>query len=517
MALISHAYDCDVRIKMGSASMEISLSKGEIELLMRLYKKGGRSNLEELGIDKSKAAAWAELLRERGLIEVLEKRDEFLVLTQRGLKHLEEGLPEEKLIRILESKGGKANLNELKGSMENGELNVAIGEGRRKGVIQLEKSNGRVTLTLIRKEVPEREILEKIAKGYVRPEEIDKEAFTGLKRRGLVDVGEKTFIELSLTERGWAAARGEVKIVEEIGKLTRDLILSGEWRKRKLKVYNVKAMPPVVYPGKPHPYVQFLEEVREILIGMGFMEVKSPIVEAEFWNFDILFQAQDHPAREVHDSYQVAFPSTGADLSNYIELVEKVKRTHEDGWNTGSRGWGYSWSFDIARRLILRSQTTAASARTLAAGLEVPSKIFAIDKVFRPETPDKTHAVEFHQCEGVVLAEDMNVRHLMGFLAEFAKQLGFKEVKFKPAYFPFTEPSVEAYVKHDQLGWIEIAGSGLFRPEMLIPMGYDYPKVQALAWGIGIGRLAMIKLDLDDIRELHSQNLDYLRKAPLRR
>jgi phenylalanyl-tRNA synthetase alpha chain len=109
----------------------------------------------------------------------------------------------------------------------------------------------------------------------------------------------------------------------------------------------------------------------------------------------------------------------------------------------------------------------------------------------------------------------MNVRNLMGFLAEFSKNLGFKEVKFKPAYFPFTEPSVEAYVKHEKLGWIEIAGSGLFRPEMLIPLGYDYPRVQALAWGIGIGRLAMIKLGLEDIRELHSQNLEYLRNAPL--
>ncbi|MDK2383758.1 MAG: phenylalanine--tRNA ligase subunit alpha, partial [Candidatus Korarchaeota archaeon] len=345
--------------------------------------------------------------------------------------------------------------------------------------------------------------------------EVDHNVLESLRRRGLVEVVEKTEVEIELTDLGRQAAEGKIKVVEEVGKLTRDLIITGEWRKKKLKSYDVRASPPVTYPGKPHPYIHFLEEVREILIGMGFVEVKSPIVEAEFWNFDVLFQAQDHPAREVHDSYQVAFPSEGADLSQYSSLVERVGMTHEHGWETGSKGWGYKWSFDIARRLILRSQTTAASARTLASGLEVPSKIFAIDKVFRPETPDRTHAIEFHQCEGVVLAEDMNVRHLMGFLAEFAKQLGFREVKFKPAYFPFTEPSVEAYVRHETLGWIEIAGSGLFRPEMLIPMGYDYPKVQALAWGIGIGRLAMIRLGLDDIRELHSQNLDYLRRAKL--
>ncbi|MCD6348752.1 MAG: phenylalanine--tRNA ligase subunit alpha [Candidatus Korarchaeota archaeon] len=500
---------------MGITEMEISLSKGEIELLMKLYSMGGKAKLDDLGIDKSRASAWANLLREKGLVEIKERRERCLILSDRGKRHLREGLPEEKLVFLLKERGGRALLEEVRARMDPEEINVALGEGRRKGIIKFEKSDEKIWLVLLREDIPEKHLLSEIASHPLKESDVDPEFLKSLRRRGLIEVEEKTDVEILLTDLGQAAARGEVKIMEEVGKLTRDLILTGEWKRRKLKVYDVKALPPVTYPGKPHPYVHFLEEVREILIGMGFVEVKSPIVEAEFWNFDVLFQAQDHPAREVHDSYQVALPSQGADLSKHSDLVEKVRKTHEHGWETGSKGWGYKWSFDIARRLILRSQTTAASARTLAGGLEIPSKIFAIDKVFRPETPDRTHAIEFHQCEGVVLAEDMNVRHLMGFLAEFAKQLGFKEVKFKPAYFPFTEPSVEAYVKHEQLGWIEIAGSGLFRPEMLIPMGYGYPRVQALAWGIGIGRLAMIRLGLDDIRELHSQNLEYLRRASL--
>ncbi len=495
--------------------MEVYLSKGEIELLKKLYAKGGVAHLEDLGLDKSKVSAWSILLKEKGLVDIREKKRKYVTLSERGWRHLREGLPEEKLLLILKEKGGKILLEDLKEKMDRDELNVAIGEGRRKGLIDLKKSKEGTLVIMVDDKLPERDILGKIAKEKVSLEEIDQKTISHLRRRGLIETSEEADIELILTDKGLAAARGEIKIIEEIGKLTRDLILTGGWKRRKLKAYNVKAEPPVTYPGKPHPYVHFLEEVREILIGMGFVEVKSPIVEAEFWNFDALFQAQDHPAREVHDSYQVAFPSTKADLSRYLEFARKVQLTHENGWKTGSRGWEYKWSFDIARRLILRSQTTAASARALARGLKIPSKIFAIDKVFRPETPDKTHAIEFHQCEGVVLSENMNVRHLMGFLAEFAKQLGFKEVKFKPAYFPFTEPSVEAYVKHEKFGWIEIAGSGLFRPEMLIPMGYDYPRVQALAWGIGIGRLAMIRLELDDIRELHSQNLEYLRKTPL--
>ncbi|MEM0016943.1 MAG: phenylalanine--tRNA ligase subunit alpha [Candidatus Korarchaeum sp.] len=495
--------------------MGVALSRGEMELLKELSSAGGRARVEELSMDRSRVMALAELLKEKGIVELIERRRRVLKLTERGLKHLKEGLPEEKMIRALKERGGRAKVGELLGPIGEAELNVAIGESRRKGLIEVRSLGGDVLITLLAEKVPERELLNEIVQRKVEELEVDQEILKNLRRRGLVEVEELTEIELSLTPLGSDAAHGRVQVIEEVGKLARDMIVTGEWRKKKLKAYDVRAKPPLTYPGKPHPYVQFLDEVREILVGMGFVEVKSPIVESEFWNFDVLFQAQDHPAREVHDSYKVSYPRTLADLSRYEELVMRVARTHEDGWITGSKGWGYKWSFDIARRLILRSQTTAASARSLAGGLEVPSKIFAIDKVFRPEAPDRTHAVEFHQCEGVVLAEGMNVRHLMGFLAEFSKNLGFNEVKFKPAYFPFTEPSVEAYVKHGELGWIEIAGSGLFRPEMLIPLGYDYPKVQALAWGIGIGRLAMMRLGLEDIRELHSQSLEYLRNAPL--
>jgi len=490
---------------------EISLSSGEIRLLTLLIDYGGSSRLEDLPIDKSKASAWASLLKDRGIVKIREESKTLYRLTERGLKHSIEGLPEEKLIKQLKSSGGEAAIQELREALGE-EFNVAMGEAKKKGLIEV--SDGRVKL--LREEVPERRVLDSLKGGKSSLEWADEELLNKLKRRGLIEEEVVKSYVIELTDLGRSIAEGKISVIEEVGKLTRDLILTGEWKKKKLKKYDLSAEPPKVIAGKPHPYLEFLEEVREILIGMGFVEVKSPIVEAEFWNFDVLFQAQDHPAREVHDSYQVSKPSRLADLSRYSQLVEKVSKAHENGWITGSKGWEYKWSFDIARRLMLRSQMTAASARTLASGLPIPYKIFAIDKVFRPETPDKTHAIEFHQCEGVVLAEDMSVRHLMGFLAEFAKQLGFDQVKFRPAYFPFTEPSVEAYVRHPDLGWIEIAGSGMFRPEMMIPLGYPYPKVQALAWGIGIGRLAMMRLEIDDIRELHSQNLEFLRNSKVR-
>ena len=139
---------------------------------------------------------------------------------------------------------------------------------------------------------------------------------------------------------------------------------------------------------------------------------------------------------------------------------------------------------------------------------DVPYKMFIIDKVFRPDVLDAKHLVEFDQCEGIVVDEGLSFKHLLGYMKEIAIMLGAENIKFKPSYFPFTEPSVEAYVKFPKLGWMEIGGAGIFRPEVTKPLGVDVP---VLAWGIGIGRLAMMKLGVSDIRYLYSDNLGWLR------
>jgi len=496
---------------------EVSVTEGELRRIRLLASRGGRADVDKIPMERSSALALASLLADKGLVLVERRTRKVLRLTERGKDAVNRGLPEERLLDLLRTSGGSIPLSRVRESdlfSDKAELDAALGEARRAGWISFRKSDGETIVELV--SAPERsplgEALRSVASGV---QEIPAEAASRLRARGLVEEDEIAEFTLALTPLGVEVAHGRVPVVMEVAKLNRELIESGAWRKVRLKAYDVTLPPPTVYPGKSHPYVQFLEEVREILIGMGFEEVKSPIVEAEFWNFDVLFQAQDHPAREVHDSYALAYPAT-APVPPDPDLVERVRRTHEDGWITGSKGWGYKWSFETAMRLMLRSQTTSASARTLASRKDLPLKIFVIDRVFRPEALDKTHSMEFHQCEGVVLAEGLNVRHLLGYLKEFANKLGFEEVAFRPAYFPFTEPSVEAYVKHPEIGWIEIAGSGLFRPEVMIPLGYDYPKVQALAWGIGIGRLAMVRLGLDDIRDLHSQDLQFLREFPAR-
>ena len=189
-------------------------------------------------------------------------------------------------------------------------------------------------------------------------------------------------------------------------------------------------------------------------------------------------------------------------------MVRRVMKTHENGWITGSIGWRYRWSFDVARRLVMRSQTTAVSARFLFKRKKFPIKMFCVSRVFRPDVLEAKHAMEFYHCEGIVADENLNFKHLLGMLKKIVNALGIEKVEFKPGYFPFTEPSVEVFVYHPKIGWMESAGAGLFRPEVTLPLRIKCP---VLAWGIGVDRLAMVKLGVDDIRELHTRRLDYLR------
>jgi phenylalanyl-tRNA synthetase alpha chain len=229
-----------------------------------------------------------------------------------------------------------------------------------------------------------------------------------------------------------------------------------------------------------------------------------------FFNCDSLFMPQDHPAREIHDIYFVKNPEYG-NLDQYQDYLENIKETHENGWKTGSTGWNYQFSKEESARLILRSHGTAISARTLIGkNLLVPGKYFSIARCFRPEVTDRTHLTEFNQVEGIVVGENLTLRNLLGVLERFAIELaGADRVKFRPDYFPFTEPSVELAAYKEGYGWLEFGGSGIFRPELTQPLGV---KVPVLAWGLGVDRLFMMKNQIDDIRDLFTQDLNWLRR-----
>jgi phenylalanyl-tRNA synthetase alpha chain len=484
----------------------LSISQSEASLLGSLSRLGGKADASSLAKDlklpENSIFSLSGLLESKGYIRTAEIVSERIELTDEGRYCAMNGLPESRLMKALASSGGRIQLSDLGKILKPQEISVSLGWGRKTDAIQVERKGISPPMAVLLKNVP-LELDNTLKKLESQPDmsslsQNERDDAKVLIERGLAVLKERKSLLIEQVK--------EVQVEVAANVLTSDMIRTGEWRKVSLRPYDVTASPPSLKIGKKQPYLEFLEEVKEILFAMGFEETQGPYVESEFWNFDVLFQAQDHPARAVHDNFQVMGVSPKIEAPP--ELIENVKSAHENGGGTGSRGWEYEWDVEIAKRRILRTHTTAVSARSLSSRKNPPVKTFCLSKVFRPDLIDSRHMVEFAQLDGILGDNGINVRHLLGILTEFANQLGFGEIRFTPGYFPFTEPSIEAYVKHPKLGWIECLGSGLFRPEVLAPLGIKFP---VIAWGIGIDRLAMIRLGVNDIRELHTTNLSSLR------
>jgi phenylalanyl-tRNA synthetase alpha chain len=293
--------------------------------------------------------------------------------------------------------------------------------------------------------------------------------------------------------------------------LTSDMLTSGAWKSLKFKEYNFDALGAVPTAGYQHPLLKVRSEVTEIFTQMGFVEMPTNnYVEASFWNFDALFQPQMHPARDAQDTFFLSVPEKSSKFP--MPYLERVKDAHENGGN-GSIGYRYNWKIEEAQKNILRTHTTGVSARMLyklanQEGGFKPVKYFSIDKVFRNETLDATHLAEFHQVEGVIAGVDISLGGLKGIIFEFFSKMGLSDVQFKPAYNPYTEPSMEIFAYHKGLGkLIEIGNSGMFRREMLDPM--NIPKnVNVYGYGLSLERPTMIKYGIKNIRELIGPKVD---------
>ncbi len=497
----------------------VGLRENEQKTLLALEKLGGRGVVDQIvkvsGLAHAAVMRAALSLTTKNLVKVYEHKRTLIKLNREGRYHARKGLPERRLINSLIKLGGEALVYDVvkEAGLEKRFLTIALGWLNRKGWVTVKKGflkTAKEILTGVDEELlsllGEREpiIVEDLS------EEL-REAVLVLKRRKLVEMDEKNLRELELTEAGWEMVQQGIEIIEEVSQLTPSLIRTGKWRSIKLRSFDVTAPGPISYPGKVHPVQQIIQRVREIFLEMGFTEIRGSIIETAFWNFDALFQPQDHPAREMMDTFYLANPRRGSLPERNI--VNAVAKTHEDGWITGSRGWEYLWSSEEAKRLILRTHTTAVTIRYLAEHKEPPAKVFSVDRIYRNEKVDYKHLAELHQIEGIIMDEKVTLRDLMGTLKEFYLKLGLKKVQFWPSYFPYTEPSMQSTVYVPELKtWMELCGMGIFRPEVLMPLGIKFP---VLAWGGGLERLIMLKLGVDDIRFLYKNDLGWIRRAPV--
>ncbi|UIO99947.1 phenylalanine--tRNA ligase subunit alpha [Halobaculum sp. CBA1158] len=454
-------------------------------------------------------------LREEGLVAVEERLEESATLTDEGETYRSEGLPEVRLHRAAREvgDGDPVAMGEAIGAagLEGPEVDIALANYARKGYGVVD--SGEVTADGDADPDGDEEAaaLDALADG----EAVDDAALLDrLESRGLVEVDERTVRSVTLTDEGVTALMEGVEVAETVDRLTPELLTSGEWADVEFADYNVEADAPAVEGGREHVLRSMSERVKDVLVGMGFQEMDGPHADADFWINDCLFMPQDHPARTHWDRFALDVPPV-ADLPE--GLVDRVEATHRDGVGEDGDGYHSPWSEDFARAIALRGHTTSLSMRYLSgyadADLEPPKRYFSVQKAYRNDTLDATHLLEFFQIEGWVMAEDLSVRDLMGTFEEFYRQFGIEEIRFKPHYNPYTEPSFELFGEHPETGEeIEIGNSGMFRDEVLEPLGID---CDVMAWGLALERLAMLTTGAEDIRDLHGTlaDLEFLRNA----
>ncbi len=464
----------------------------------------------------------------KGLVtEVRREAHTFFEITELGRAFAKSGTPDERILTLLKDKGPHTlpEIAEALG-LEQKDVGSAFGTLSKEGAVRMDEAKKAafvempkdkrhaITVALIRlaSESPSLSLDQKTLTA-------DEVAVMGTlaKKRGAADspfrvVERETVVYSLVTEAIEVKKALDAAGItgEEIGSITPAMLKSGEWKNGTFRGYNIAIPPARVIPGRTNPYVSFLESVKDKLCSLGFEEFDGPLVETEFWNSDALFMPQFHAARDIHDAYYVKNPTHAKSIEE--PWLSNVAAAHQNGGNTGSRGWNYNFDRDFTRRLILRSQGTALSAHQLHKA-KIPGKYFGIARCFRYDKVDATHLSDFYQTEGIVLGDEVNLKTLLGFLEMFAVEIaGATDVKYVPGYFPFTEPSIEVHIKHPVLGWFELGGSGIFRPEVTKAMGIDVP---VLAWGIGIDRMALMALGLNDLRELFSGDIEgvRLRKA----
>ncbi|MDE1762960.1 MAG: phenylalanine--tRNA ligase subunit alpha [Thaumarchaeota archaeon] len=442
----------------------------------------------QLSIDQIRRGI--EWLKFKGLVQVAESEKSFVNLGARGKEALEKGLPERQLVGYLRSiPVSSCEMSQAKDYMKN-EFSPAIANAKKNKWIEIYEN--RILLRGYHDATPEEKIIKTIASkspNAMAADEIDdKEALDSLKKRpGFLDFTSTKYTTVNITEKGTVEAHNASEVADDSVK----------------RAIDVEAPAPVVFAAKSHPLADVIGEVREIFVSLGFTELVGNSSQSSFWNFDALFIPQDHPAREMQDTFYIKDMSAKSVATP--KQIKQVLLEHKNGWH-------YDWQLDTARKMVLRTHTTCITIRELADKKYDEARLFSIGRVYRNEKVSYKHLVEFNQVEGVVVGKRVTLRDLMGLQMEFYRKMGIKKAKFWPTFFPYTEPSLQSMIYNERLGkWVELFGMGIFRPEVTKPLGIKDP---VLAWGGGIERIAMLRYNLDDVRELYNNKFSWLRSVP---
>ncbi|MXY60932.1 MAG: phenylalanine--tRNA ligase subunit alpha [Cenarchaeum sp. SB0665_bin_23] len=428
------------------------------------------------GIETDQARRATEWLLQKGDIRQSSPPRQILYLGPEGQRAKKDGLPEQRLMELIRSGMPPDAIRDILKS----DWGPAVGICRKNNWIRMD--GGRPIIIHYPDVIPDHTTLQLDWDNGVDADRVGR-SFS--KRPG--------FVASRMSPASYMLSSGEI-LKQAIQRQNQDTP----------RGMNVEADVAASYAARTHPLYDIISEIREIFVTLGFDEIHGSMVQPSFWNFDALFTPQDHPAREMQDTFYVRDVRVDTNPIN----PKDVAKIHNECWR-------YVWDYDVATKPVLRTHNTCVTIRHLALTNPQNARIFSLGRVFRNEKPSYKHLVEFHQVEGVVVGPNVSLRDLMGIQREFYNKIGLKRVKFWPTFFPYTEPSLQSMVYNERLGkWVELFGMGIFRPEVTGPLGIKGP---VLAWGGGIERIAMMRYQLDDVREFYRNGLDWLRGVPIYR
>ncbi|MFG1415999.1 MAG: phenylalanine--tRNA ligase subunit alpha [Thermoplasmataceae archaeon] len=482
----------------------MDLSPGEIKVLAFLKRNQNRTIKEsEIKIDGmntreiSSSVSWLEA---KGYLTTIRETSSTWKLGPEGVKYLEEGLPEFRAIKIMIDQGS-VSMKDLSAKIGQDEMKIALAQLAKFGIRPSSASLAAPanSADILSKIENRQSLLVKLKDGLS-----DSSAISDFRGRENVIQEFKSYDRtVKLTEMG---LKLQLENAQEdlLGEVTSEMLLSRSWQGKDFRKYDLNAPVEKTYTTYMHPLTSLIQKIRKIFLEMGFTEMPGHYIEYTGWNMDALFIPQDHPAREMQDTFYLK--SDAKPEFEHPEILKSVARAHEKGVKS-YRGWGYKFNMEEAHRLVLRTHTTVSTIRSLYENPEPPVAVFSVERVFRHESVDWKHLAELHQVEGAVYAKDANLSTLKGLMRHFYHELGFDDLDFIPSYYPYTEPSMDVVATFNGKE-IELGGSGIFRPEVTIPAGLKYP---VMAWGLGLERLAMFLYDLKDIRDIYNSDIEWLR------